>query len=426
MRPSKDDYCIGASSQYGLFGSISHWFMSWSGSITSIILNNVLVGVPLANLKSWWIASAIPFVISVTLFSWISTLLYCRFIRNLGLIDRIFLSLFSWNSFICFFWLTYNRSVIKQTNPNVLHDLADSIAMWQNVTVAYLLSPMLILGSIIYVLKNTLKKYFAIVLAVLTGITIGFMDYVSIAVALIFIFILGIANLKNRKIIYGSFTNAILLASFISCAASISFFAPGTKLRKGALDIENIDYDIDLILVIAKRSASDLLLLMLQPSGLLVLCFGVVLYLFFPPIQKKSLSRLLLGSQIVIALHILLNNMSEIYSYQANWHQLPQFTFSIIVWILLGFELGRKLTNMNVFIGWGNSKIVKTFIVVLLIIPQVQSVSNFSDSLKERKNYWQEGNRYHGMDEIKTEWINNCWVDLVQVREDNGIQSNRV
>jgi hypothetical protein len=298
--------------------------------------------------------------------------------------------------------------------------------MWQNVTVAYLLSPMLILGSIIYVLKNTLKKYFAIVLAVLTGITIGFMDYVSIAVALIFIFILGIANLKNRKIIYGSFTNAILLASFISCAASISFFAPGTKLRKGALDIENIDYDIDLILVIAKRSASDLLLLMLQPSGLLVLCFGVVLYLFFPPIQKKSLSRLLLGSQIVIALHILLNNMSEIYSYQANWHQLPQFTFSIIVWILLGFELGRKLTNMNVFIGWGNSKIVKTFIVVLLIIPQVQSVSNFSDSLKERKNYWQEGNRYHGMDEIKTEWINNCWVDLVQVREDNGIQSNRV
>ncbi len=427
MRPSKDDYCIGETSQLGILGSVYHYFNTWSGNVTSNFLVNLLVGLPLTSFDSWWIASAVPLVASTVFFCSTLTFLYSKYIRELGLLDKLFMSLFFCNLLVSFFWGTYNQSIIKQANPVVIHDLADSIAMWQTVTVTYFLTPTLIFILLIYFLSNNSKLSNASswILTVTVGLIIGFADYNSVAVALMSIFLIGVTNIRNYKNTRRNYLFGFLLFSTISFAAAISFFSPGSTVRKKALDVSSIDFNFSLLTVFAKKSLSDLQSLIFQPTGLFVAGFGVILYLLFAPKKKFSLRIEFLGLLIVIVLHILLNNVSEVFSYHANWHRLPQFIFSFIVWLLLGFALGRKLQEKHVFNGWKNSRIVSTLIVVFVVLLCAQSLSNLDSSLKARNESWQSGARYHGIDEIKTEWINNCWIKLVEIREAKGLQNVR-
>jgi len=427
MRPSKDDYCIGETSKFGILGSVFNYFNTWSGNATSNFFNNLLVGVPLTSFDSWWIASAVPFVVSIVFFCWALTFLYSKYIRELGLLDKLFISLLFCNLLISFFWGNYDQNVIEQANPTVIHDLADSIAMWQTVTVTYFLIPTLIFMLLTYFFSNNSKwsKALSWVLTVIIGLSVGFADYNSVTVAMMCIFLIGARNIRNYRNTRRIYLLGLLLISTTSFAALISFFSPGSAVRKGALDTSNIDFSFRLLIQTAKKSVSDLMSLVLQPTGLLLLGFGVLLYLLFPPKKQFSLRVLLLGLMFLIVMHILVNNLSEIFSYQANWHRLPQFIFSFTVWLLLGFELGRKLKKKQVFNGWKNSRIVRTIIVVFVIGACAQSVSNFNLSLEARNTYWQAGTRYHGMDEIKTEWINSCWIKLVEVRDSKGLQNLR-
>jgi hypothetical protein len=123
----------------------------------------------------------------------------------------------------------------------------------------------------------------------------------------------------------------------------------------------------------------------------------------------------------IMVLHIVVNNISEVFSYFANWHRLPQFILSVVFWLVLGMELGRMLKAKGVFVNWRSSIIFRSVIVIFVVAVQTNAISNFEDSLTTRKEFWLEGKRYHAIDEINTEWIEVCWKDLTKVRDQKGL-----
>ena len=62
LRPAADDYCFGSvTAQYGVVDGVIYWWNNWSGFAFSMMLGNLLVGLPLAALPLSF-ASAIPFL----------------------------------------------------------------------------------------------------------------------------------------------------------------------------------------------------------------------------------------------------------------------------------------------------------------------------------------------------------------------------
>ena len=66
LRPLADDYEIAVAANAGLIGSITGFWQSWSGAVTSTLSLTLFVGLPLRHLP-WSVASAIPFLSSAIL-----------------------------------------------------------------------------------------------------------------------------------------------------------------------------------------------------------------------------------------------------------------------------------------------------------------------------------------------------------------------
>ena len=194
MRPSKDDYCIAAIANLTIFDNTIFWFTNWGGNITSVLMSNIFVGLPLLNLNSWWLASAIGFYLTLLVFCSGLTLLFHRYFSSLNLLDSIFVFVFLSGAFVTYFWFSYNEISIARKNPTLMIDLADSLAMWQTVTTGYFLTPMILVFLLISVYSNRDSKPSSkdFIYSFLAGLIIGFMDYVGIATAVGVIFIIEI------------------------------------------------------------------------------------------------------------------------------------------------------------------------------------------------------------------------------------------
>ena len=422
MRPSKDDYCIAAISNLTIFDNISYWFTNWGGNITSMLLSNILVGLPLLNSTSWWLASAIGFFLTLVVFCSGLTFLYHRYFSSFNLLDSTLVFMFLSGAFVTYFWFYYSEISIGLKNPTLLIDLADSLAMWQTVTVGYFLNPMILVFLLIsvYSKRNSKPSSKDFIYSFLVGLTIGFMDYVGIATAVGVIFIIEVMKFrKNRSLM--DLSKGILLCFSITLATIFSFFSPGSQVRKEALGISEIKPSLDLFETIVIKSGIDLRSILLQPSAALLLGFGVILFLVLSPEREYMFRPISFGLAGIIILHIVVNNISEVFSYFANWHRLPQFILSVVFWLVLGMELGRILKTKGVFVNWRSSIIFRSVIVIFVVVVQTNAISNFDDSLTSRKEFWLEGKRYHAIDEINTEWIEVCWKDLTKVRDQKGL-----
>jgi hypothetical protein len=422
MRPSKDDYCIAASSNLAIFDNVSFWFTNWAGNITSVLLSNILVGLPLLNSTSWWLASALGFFLTFAVFCTGLTFLYHRFFSSLNLLDSIFVFMFLSGAFVTYFWFSYSETSIALKDPTLLIDLADSLAMWQTVTIGYFLTPMILIFSLISVYSKRDSKPSSkdFVYSFFVGLIVGFMDYVGIATSVGVIFIIEVMKFrKNRSMV--DLSKGIVLSASITLAAIVSFFSPGSQVRKEALGISEVKPSLDLLETIVIKSGIDLRSILLQPASALLLGFGVILFLVLSPQCEYMFRPISISLAGVILLHIVVNNVSEVFSYFANWHRLPQFILSVIFWLVLGMELGRMLKTKGVFVNWRSSIILRSFIVIFVVAVQTNAISNFEDSMTTRKEFWLEGKRYQAKDEINTEWIEVCWKDLTKVRDQKGL-----
>jgi hypothetical protein len=266
---------------------------------------------------------------------------------------------------------------------------------------------------------------FTLAISILLGLVIGFMDYVIIAVVLTIVTIIAFKNLIQKRKLEKKSLNILFLNASISIAGLVSYFSPGAEIRKSALTVDKIILNQELLKSVLKSSLSDLKIVFLQPSALLVLLFGAILALLLPNTTGRSLRLILSGIFFVLLLHIMINNVSEIFAYKANWHRLPQFILAFVLWTLLGYSLALKLLKQKTFTNWESSLVIKIITVTLIFVLPSQAVSNFQESLHQRKIYWETGQRYHEMGDINTDWVNNCWIDLIEVRRDNELDVSR-
>jgi len=424
LRPIADDYCLAFVADQGVIGGINHWFQTWSGSLTQVTLNNVIVGLP-GRHAPWELVSAVPFILTTFVVSAVAV----QLVGGIRLLKGSILGAWALSSVcVCLWWSSWWLPVIL-SGGQTSRSRAVAITVWQNINSAYVLLVALSIALWLIAIRESSNKSvsrrfpFGVYLAGL-GIWTGFADapfaLSTIAVIGIVIVLAGPESTVRRQLWpwpYILFVTAVILSS------AVSLNSPGTRSRTAGFaeirPLETIDAP-SLLAWMVPSGLKDWAVTSLS-SGVLFAGFGAVLLgilLNLSSVQLPS-QRWLFGIAASLGLFSLVYGLAsqaaQAFAYSAFWHQIGPGTAAFFAWFVGGIAVGDKFSSAQ------PKRVVLATVAIIAAIALTLSwfsISAMRQEIWNRFPLWVAGAApTDGIGDIESDWVNECWVSLGQVRE---------
>jgi len=417
MRPIADDYGMGASAGLGIFGAVEFWWQNWSGSLSTIFLQVLLVGLPLYYLP-WPVASLVPFLASSMLTSGLLTWIVATNLQGFsskrpkGFGGTVFFSLA-----MVMWWGFWWVSAVTTETDSSENLWPRAIAFWQIVNVGYV-AVIVIAVWIWLVLEKNFERFrnpVALFAFSAAGLIVGFMGPVVALSSAIFAgaivaakFFFGPA--KNRTFYLATSVGMISLIT----AAVVDNLSPGSSRRSEALADPSIRELAVGLIQLPPKATMDF---WLSISGIGTVVsfvtlggFAVAMSWAGAGFSARKLARLgsgLLGFALVLAV---VSRLGQLFSYEAWWHVMGVRTLVWLATSCLGIALGAYLQH----------RLRSNLLVPASLIFTVTGLALSGSSLglmayevQSRLSAWNEGPASTtGIADIEIDWVNQGWLEL--------------
>jgi hypothetical protein len=421
LRPIADDYGLGASTASGVIAAISYWWQTWSGSITTVFMWVIFVGLPLHYLP-WQFASLLPFLLSSFLVSGFLTWVLDQSLGKPGASrSRLTRNSYFFVVATVLWWASWWISTVTTRPDELENPMPRAIAFWQTVNIQYIAVILLVCwlwwGIFRNLDKMTIK--FKVLLSVVAGLLVGFSGPVVALSSAIGLVIATVANQSFRgKKDFRRLLPIILGAFFLSMAAVIDNRSPGSTNRSQFLPDPSLR-EIVVAIIQTPGKASMVFWESISDIGILVsfvtlvaLAFGTRGILTRPSIESLRTT----GSGLIIfgAVFAVVSSFSEVFAYEAWWHDMSTRT---LIWLgtsclglALGFQLRRRSSGKN-------HENVALIIALSGLILAGSSLGQFGFETQRRLSDWNSGGAsVSSIADIESEWVNKEWIILNQIR----------
>lgn len=424
MRPIADDYDHGVAAGLGLFGALEFWWLSWSGSLTTIFLQVLLVGLPLLHLP-WTYASFVPFLTSSLLVTGLLTWIVVRSLprtfsqprlRPLFLIFFLVVIVMWWG----FWWIsTVTTSLSPGDNP-----WPRGLAFWQTVNVGYVIVVTLMVW-IWLALRTSLRKRnpaIVLVLSSVAGLLVGFMGPVFALSAAIFVALFIVrcyfSDSNGDKPGYLAMGGGLF---FLAAAALLDNLSPGSNRRSESLADPTAREVLVGIIQIPGQVAVDLQRAFSDVGTMVSFVALIGLTLGLGLVRDSVSVRTLLSTGGGILLFSLIlatcSRLGQLFSYDAWWHLMGLKT---LVWlgtscvaVAFGGYLQSRLGQVS-----GLSQIGLVVAIVGLALSG-SSLGQLAFEVQSREKAWHSGPAaVWGIADIDEDWVNSAWVELNESRKE--------
>lgn len=355
LRPVADDYAHGALAIDGFWGATSQWWVGWSGDISLIIGQVLVVGMPLA----WFplgVASSVGFLLSGLFVGGLGVVVLglAKNVRGWPVISVWAVITLSWWVFL---WV---RELAMPNSEN--RAVAEFLTHWQTVNVAYVIFPALNVAVFLFLIRGSLprgKMSGAVVL--MLGLIAGTSGLVMGAALAAFAMVVALAKWVTSG--FRSTLSIFLYAVSAFGGVVIAISAPGARARSEYLpDVELQNFIFDIFRSVP-RGVGNWLGFVISYETLLVMGVGVLTAWLVGVYQSPSRNRVLWETIVLlIPLSLLVSviaAVSQLASYQAHWHfvstRLLVFVSALalghgLYFVVRGFLARKKLGVTSVWV----------------------------------------------------------------------------
>ena len=425
LRPSADDYCSAAGvARQGVLQISIDQYLTWSGDVTLILANNVLVGLPL---------SALPVNLSALPAQTIVIVLFAVFI---AMVLRANAQAHFWKTVVftplialSYWWLPATWAL-----PQNYAEMHQMITSWQTVTLSYVCAPLasgiLLFNVWNYLIEPSDKSCSRSIWVLLVPSGVIAMSGLSLSatwLAALSCMVLLARSSQMRTMAVGKL--AVWVFPSWAIGFGISWFAPGLQKRRDLLDsLEsspvrnwNLETVLDWLLLPVLRNFAFSLF---SVQVIFVVGFTFLLSNFFAKPDWDRTHRNLRASLMFAAVLIctsffslLIARLGQASTYEAEWHFIPSQTFILLAAVTVGLSFGTRRTEIYLL---GRTSLMRiSLFACCLAIVVVPVMSNFENSIAIRASQWDVGpiRAAPHIGDIESEWILDCWKDIVDTND---------
>ena len=416
LRPMADDYSHGVALHVGPFAAMLNWWNSWSGDMSSILANVLLVGWPLQTLP-WSFGSSIPFLLSGLMVA-VTLILILRVNSGLGRKLKAVQLMYVLPVVLITWWSFWWVNKIMAPGDSFFESTATAVTLWQNVNVTYVFIPALNISLWLTIEKFRRRNQHVWWLAfsyILVGAFIGMSGVVFATSFVLFQMMVVIGIWINN----GQFqTRTLVLWAIASIAVIVSalgsYFSPGSQLRSTVLPDVSINQVTTLKLMQTLAPALSDWWRSLASPGMLIsvltfLMISTVLAWSKYSIRSRDLRQLGLGLIIFSIVITLINGFSEVFSYPAYWHRIQG---TLVLWLgisAITLSFGKEIAGTL-------SRLASLALICLLVsIVCTAAIFQMTVEISSRYRLWEAGpapTTYISDIEDEDGWQRAAWIEL--------------
>lgn len=416
LRPALDDYCRASRGQDGVLNSVVHGYEVWAGDLFQMSLVELLVGQPLVHLPLE-VASAIPFLLTALSVS--SVALFLVFRATQGTKRNTLLALFTGSSLILTLWWAFwwVPTLAEKDANGTTALLASATTHWQNVNIAYVLVPMVLIGA--WTLLHTHESWsrrvrltgFALV-GFLSGT--GGMQFAVSAIGFAIVLWITSSWLTSRFIRKRVLETTVFIVA--TCMGmSIVLLSPGAALRGDLLaETRPLQYVSPgaVFAWVFPQGVFEWFSAFFHAGSIVVLIASMGLAVVFALLRiEVSATRLLCAASCLFGFSFIISlatRAADAFSYTAFWHEAMPRAIVFVALVLAGTAAGVWLLSRT-------NRVTSLLVVAAVLVAGAASVGSILEMRSEissRSVAWQSGPApLPGLPDIELDWIGACWND---------------
>lgn len=336
LRPLADDYFYGAFFlKEGLLGGTIHTWNTWAGSLTAQLANFAFIGLPIGFLP-WWLSSFLPFVLTVG----VVTFFACWLLAQPVVRSKHFSPTITWMqiapitafSYLGYWWLP---TLFFADDPDTFR-FPFSTTFWQNINIQYILVPICITWLWL-VIDLRFRAWWRVLGLGVLGLLVGFGTFVFATSTILACLLFSLSLVFTRRGPVRARLVAWALGAVSTCLALvINLGAPGSRNRAQFLPSPEVDgnFVADVLTAALPQGVASWWSEVYNPLYLGLLAFLAAIFWLLGMQFGSGSSRhfMLLGASFgsfSLTLFII-NRVSELFAYQAFWHEV---TPRIFLWL---------------------------------------------------------------------------------------------
>ena len=392
LRPAADDYSFGQTAERGPIAAIGIWWNVWSGDVSSIFANVLLVGWPLQALP-WSLGSSIAFFASGLMVCTSLVLIVRGSIFGIAkssvwsIVPVIPFFLVNWWSF---WWV--NR--ILNPDNKLFEAQTSAITFWQNVNTSYVFLYsfiLLLLFKLDLISQKQNYTKWSFFLFLFSGILVGFGSAVIAASVLVFVLLLPINSwLDGKGLIRGNVFSWGLFTIAMVTAALISSSSPGSQRRQSYLREFTIDEDtVSLMAKTMIPSLVDWWKALFNQGMLLSVVMALLIAIILTwqgyEFRTIDLQRIAFHITVFSVILSIIVGYSQVFSYPAWWHRIGVQVMLWLGMVIFSFSSCLRLIKLHPKLSQ------LTFVIVILMMINTMAVFRMQGEISERYSKWQIG-----------------------------------
>lgn len=424
LRPIADDYGIAVAANAGLIGSITGFWQSWSGAVTSTLSLTLFVGLPLRHLP-WSVASAIPFLSSALLMAAVGIWLLAPLMPEQSRRDKAGSYLVSFAALLATWWGYW--WLPAHLNPGESPDFAVALGAthWQSVLAGYVIPMSPLVWAWLYLrTKQVPNPGLSTVVHFSLGVLAGFVSPVFAASSAMTILALGLVTVARRRPLLNSQGFALISTTVgIVIGALASHFSPGSQYRASLFsrpeDSSNVL--LPLITEALPSGVSDWVNAISRPAGfMVVVVIGGTTFALSPGrhlLSIRPLLRISVGLLGYSLISYIVNRASELFVYEAFWHLTGPRAIAWIGLIALAIALGNYLSRFKRSSLTVLAVALSTFIGLYFLIASLDLMCR---QIIDRSEPWDAGPApVYDISDIEDPdgWVRQSWIELTELRD---------
>ena len=441
IRPVADDYCTGAEvAERGVFGAIWNAYNTSAGDLTTVFVNYVVAGMPLAHLP-WDLASVTTYVLVIIAAStFVIVVMAIGWETNrrgwLGLVAIAFV--ISMGSWVAYFW-----APLAWSNTAEEFRFANGITSWQVVNALYSIPSALISTYLVLLYVRFSDRRFwrrpsitHVILHFLLGMAgvVASLAFISISfsIALWFGMSRHVSSLRQTQTIRQLTLGWGLLGSAWLAGFCIMWFSPGLLARRERYaNTEGFVYPLEnrtpgtLIDFVFPEFFQFWLDGVLSVGAVAVFFLGVLGGTLMQGVARYRyplVSARISGWGATIAVFSLalafFARMGQAETYVAFWHFSSSRVAVMLAILTLGIAAATYTRKVPAF-----RPAAVGFAAVIVIVMTVPAIRLMNQSVYERHSQWQGGPAPISVVrdvEPDSGWVLQCWLRLIELRDDGG------
>ena len=389
LRPVADDYAHGASAVAGFWSATTGWWLSWSGDLSLIVGQVLLVGMPLAWLPLE-VTSSVGFVFAGLIVGGLGAV-------ALGLVKHSekWPVISAWALITLSWWVfLWARQLAVPDFENRL--VAEFLTHWQTVNVAYVIFPAINVVVFLFLVRGALSRgKLAGTIALFLGFISGTSGLVMGFALAAFGMVIGVA--KSVTAGFRSALSMFLYALGAIGGAAVATSAPGARVRSEYLPDFQLQASFFDIFRSIPRGVGNWLGFVFSYETLLVIGVGVLTAWLVGVDQSPSRNRVLWETVVLLIPFSLLVSVitavSQLAAYEAPWHFVSTRLLVFVSAIALGHGLYYAVRGLLLGKGLGATSVwvLKLSAIVTVLGLLATGAVALASSVIDREVAWQSG-----------------------------------